>query len=116
MAENSIRPTMGTVDPDTLAQNGLKQNGEERENDVDEPKALPPDPLLVAQLEDWAWLDQLRGEGKLDQYRGEYVFAAERQIFGHGRNLVRMRPRVEKKAHALGIQPERIINYFIPGE
>ncbi len=74
------------------------------------------DPLLLAQLEDWPWLDQLRGAGELDQYRGQFVFAAERQIFGHGRDLVNVRPLAEEKARAKGIPPERLINYFMPGE
>jgi hypothetical protein len=78
--------------------------------------APPDDPLLIAQLEDWTWLNQLRDEGKLNEYRGEYVFAAEKQIFGHGRNLVELRPSVEEAASAKGIPPQRVIDYFIPGE
>jgi hypothetical protein len=77
---------------------------------------MPADPLLEAQLEDWAWLDQLRDEGKLDQYRGEFVLAAARQIFGHGRDLVNVRPPAEEKARAAGVPPERLIDYFMPGE
>ena len=76
----------------------------------------PADALLLAQMDDWLWLDGLRNEGKLDQYRGEYVFAAGRQIFGHGRNLVELRPVVEQKAKEQGITPERVIDYFMPGE
>jgi hypothetical protein len=65
---------------------------------------------------DWLWLDGLRNEGKLEQYRGEYVFAAAQQIFGHGRNLIELRPVAEAKAREQGIPPERIIDYYIPGE
>jgi hypothetical protein len=100
-----------------FARYGLDENGRPLENeDVDDPNAPPPDPYLVAQLEDWAWLDQLRGEGKLDQYRGEFVLAAEKQIFGHGRDLVHVRPPAEEKARAKGIPPERLLDYFMPGE
>ena len=70
--------------------------------------------MLVDQLEDRAWLDQMRGEGKLEKYRGEYVFAAEKQIFSHGRNLGKVEAQAEKKAKAKGIDPERLVIYFLP--
>ncbi len=81
-----------------------------------DPNAPPDDPLLVAQMDDWHWLDEQRNEGKLDRYRGEFVLAAAKRIFGHGRNLVAIRPLAEQDARAQGIDPERIIDYFMPGE
>jgi hypothetical protein len=77
---------------------------------------MQDDPLLMAQMEDWRWMDELRNEGKLDAYRGEYVFAANRLILGHGRDLFALRPVVEAKAAEQGISPERIIDYFMPGD
>lgn len=90
-----------------------KLEGELR--NMPDPDTPPDDPLLESQIEDRAWLDQLRGEGKLDKYRGEYVIAAEKQIFAHGRNLVKVHPLAEKKAQAKGITAERLILYFMPG-
>jgi Family of unknown function (DUF5678) len=83
-----------------------------REREMDENAY---DELLEAQVEDRAWLDQMRGEGKLDKYRGQYVIAAEKHIFAHSRNLAKILPQAEKKAQAKGIPCDRLVLYFMPG-
>lgn len=98
-----------------FARYGLDEFGRPKPEPKEEP-VTEDDPLLVAQMDDWRWLDELRNEGKLEQYRGEYVLAAARQIFAHGRNLVGIRPAAEQRACEQGIDPNRIIDYFMPGE
>ena len=84
-------------------------------SNLSEMNAPLPDLLLEAQIEDRAWLDQLRGNGKLDKYRGQYVIAAAKQIFSHGRNLAKVLPQAEKKAQAKGIPSTQLVLYFMPG-
>ncbi len=80
------------------------------------PGSPPDDPRLVAQMEQWWKAEQLDNEGKFNEYRGEYVFFSDGVIFGHGRNLADLRPVAEAKAAAVGIPPERLVDYFVPGE
>jgi hypothetical protein len=93
-----------------LDENGRPQLMEEAsvQNDI-------RDPDLLAQLEQFAWLDRLQNEGKLNQYRGEYVIAGAGQIFAHGSNLYETRREAEPKAAVAGISPERLAAYFVPG-
>jgi hypothetical protein len=80
------------------------------------PNAPPDDPGLLAQAEEYLKAEQWYCEGKFDDYRGEYVFFSNGTIFGHGRNLADLRPVAEEKAAAVGIPPERLVDYFVPGE
>jgi hypothetical protein len=88
---------------------------EDQLRNLPNPNEEPLHPIIIAQLEDHAWLDQLWSDGELDDYRGEFVIAAERTIFAHGRNLLKTRQRAEKKAQKQGIPPERLTDYFVPG-
>jgi hypothetical protein len=96
-----------------FARYGLDVNGRPKPKEEPVP---PPDPLLEAQIPDLFALDQMYTDGKLDQYRGEFVFYANGTIFGHGRSLVEHRPKAEAAAAAAGIPPERLLDYFVLGE
>lgn len=88
---------------------------EEKLRTLPDPDTPQLDPVLLAHFEDRAWLDQLQSEGKLSDYRGQYVIAAEREIFSHGSNLMKARRTAEKKAAQKNIPPARLVDYFVPG-
>ena len=89
---------------------------EERLRGLPLPNSPPDPPALLAQMQEWAKAEQFDNEGKFNEYRGEYVFFSNGIIFGHGRNLADLRPLAEEKAAAAGVPPERVVNYFVPGE
>jgi hypothetical protein len=89
---------------------------EEQLRDLPDPNAPPDDPAFVAHAMEYLKAEQWYNEGKFDEYRGEYVFFSDGIIFGHGRNLADLRPIAEEKAAAAGIPPERLVDYFVPGE
>jgi hypothetical protein len=98
-----------------FARYGLDENGKT-------PTAAPPvqneyitDPDIIARVEQFAWLDRLRTEGKLNQYRGQYVIAGGGQIFAHGDSLYDARREAEPKAAAAGVSADRLADYFVPG-
>ena len=74
------------------------------------------DPILVAQMNEWREAERLHNEGKLNEYRGEYVIFGGGTIFAHGRNLLQIRIEAEALAAAKGISPDHLIDYFVPGE
>jgi hypothetical protein len=105
-----------TVSPaEIFARYGFDEDGRPvKDDDVDDPNAPPPDAMMEAQKEDWFALDQMYTDGKLDQYRGEFVFYANGTMFGHGRSLVDHSGPAEAKALAAGVAPERLVYYFVP--
>jgi hypothetical protein len=108
-----------TVSPrEIFARYGLAENGQAK-SDAREEAPLEhlyiTDPNILAQLEQFAWLDQLQNEGKLNQYRGEYVIAGAGQIFAHGPSLFDARREAEPKAVAAGVPIEHLADYFVPG-
>lgn len=64
---------------------------------------------------DREWLDQLKGAGKLVEYRGQYVIAAEKSILAHGRRLADVRSEAERTARAKNIPVDRFVLSFVPG-
>jgi hypothetical protein len=88
---------------------------EEKIRCAPDPNAPPDDPAFLAHMEQWREAERLDNEGKFDAYRGEYVFFAHGQVLGHSRSLVSERLLAEAKAVELGIPPEHVVNYFIPG-
>jgi hypothetical protein len=89
---------------------------EEQLRNLPDPNAPPDDPLFIAQWEAWRKLDVMRDEGKLNEYRGEYVIWSNGTIFAHGRNLLKVRLQAEELAGAKGINPDQLLDYFVPGE
>jgi hypothetical protein len=89
---------------------------EEQLRTLPNPNAPPDDPALLAQAAEYLKAEQWYCEGKFNAYRGEYVFFSDGVIYGHGRNLADLRPLAEEKAAAVGIPPERLVDYFVPGE
>jgi hypothetical protein len=55
-------------------------------------------------------------EGKLGEYRGEFVIWANGEIFAHGRKFLSVRLHAEKLAEAKGISRNQLIDYFVAGE
>lgn len=88
---------------------------EEKIRCAPDPNAPPDDPAFLAHMEQWLEAERWRNEGKFDAYCGEYVFFSHGRVFGHSRNLARERPLAEAKAAALGIPPELVVDYFVPG-
>lgn len=93
-----------------FARYGLDENGRPRPEPV-----YITDPDILAQAAEFARLDQLRTDGALNQYRGEYVIAGGGQIFAHGADLCAACREAEPKAAAVGIPSERLAYYFMPG-
>jgi hypothetical protein len=89
---------------------------EEKLRSLPDPNAPLLPWYIVAQMEDRAWLDQLQTEGKLEVYRGEFVIAAEKVIYAHGRSLLKAREKAEQKAQKQGVPTERLTDYFVPDE
>jgi hypothetical protein len=108
-----------TVSPkEIFARYGLNESGKPKSEGREEPPMehnYITDPDIIAQVEQFAWLDQLRTEGMLNQYRGEYIIAGARQIFAHGPSLFDARREAEPKAAAAGVPPEQLADYFMPG-
>jgi hypothetical protein len=108
-----------TVPPaEIFARFGLDENGRSKAEQREEPPAqdlVITDPDIIAQFEQFAWLDRLQCSGQLNQYRGEYVIAGAGQIFAHGSNLVEARREAEPKATAAGVPLEQLADYFVPG-
>jgi hypothetical protein len=89
---------------------------EERLRNTPDIKALPNDPLLGPHRAEWLKLDELYNEGKLNEYRGEYVIWGDGKVFAHGRHLLNIRLQAEELAGSKGINPNQLIDYFVPGE
>jgi hypothetical protein len=101
-----------------LARFGLDENGRPNAEPREEPPVqddILSDPAVLAQIEQFAWLDQLQCAGQLNQYRGEFLIAGARQIFAHGSNLAEARREAEPKATAAGVPLEQLACYFVPG-
>lgn len=105
-----------TVTPaEIFARYGLDENGRPKAEEPPVQNEYITDPDILAQLAEFARLDQLQNEGKLLQYRGEYLIAGAGQIFAHGPSLYDARREAESKAAAAGVPPERLADYFVPG-
>jgi hypothetical protein len=76
----------------------------------------PIGPELLYRLREQQKLNQMYSDGKLDRYRGEYVIFAADTIFAHGRNLLKVREKAEKKAQAKGISAEQLVDFFVLGQ
>jgi hypothetical protein len=102
---------------ETFARYGLNENGRPKAEAREEPPQdeILSDPAVLAQIEQFAWLDQLQCAGQLNQYRGEFLIAGARQIFAHGTSLEDACREAEPKAAAAGVSPERLAWYFVPG-
>jgi hypothetical protein len=100
-----------------FARFGLDENGRTTAEAREEPPQdeCLSDPNILAQIAQFAWLDQLRTKGELNQYRGEYVVAGAGRIFAHGSNIIEARREAEPKAVAAGVPPEQLAYYFMPG-
>jgi hypothetical protein len=101
-----------------FARYGLDENGKPAQKVKEEAPTQDEsitDPDIIAQVEQFAWLNQLQTEGKLNQYRGEYVIAGAGQIFAHGPSLSDARREAEPKAVNAGVPLERLADYFVPG-
>lgn len=98
-----------------FARYGLDETGRPKPEPKEEVTVQPDDPLLLAQMNEWREAERLENEGKLDEYRGEYVIFGAGTIFAHGRNLLEIRIEAEKLAAARGISPDYLIDYFVFG-
>lgn len=95
-----------------FARYGLDENGRPRPEPTAEPALSPAE---LAQYEEMEWLDKQRFTGQLDQYRGQYLIAADRQILAYGPSPAQIRSDAENRADAENIPRERLVTYFVPG-
>jgi hypothetical protein len=92
------------------------QELEEQLGQLRDPKTQPDDVELHPQIEEWRKLEAMYSEGKLDEYRGEFVIWGNGEIFAHGRKLLSVRLQAEKLAEVKGISRDQLIDYFVAGE
>jgi hypothetical protein len=114
-------PRLGPLWPDGVSESSVKverecRDLEEKLNQLSSPSGTQDDVELHPQIGEWRRLEAMYTEGRLDEYRGEFVIWANGEIFAHGRKLLSVRLQAEKLAEAKGISPDHLINYFVAGE
>jgi len=114
-------PRLGSLWPDGTSEcyakvERARQELEDKLKQLSNPNEPNEDAELHPQIGEWRKLEEMFTEGKLNEYRGEFIIWANGEVFGHGRKLLSVRLQAEKMAEARGISPDQLINYFVSGE
>jgi hypothetical protein len=71
---------------------------------------LPLTPEGWAYLADLKWVNEEYNRGTWDQYAGNYIAVARKQLLGHGADLPALR---ERTARECGLDPDRILVIYV---